>query len=395
MGRRADGVGRRRAAAPATGPRARRVSDGRAFVVPSDDLGRLVGEWFPFGKHMIIGVYQTSAASTRRPASASRWSRSARSRPGSPTRSTTRRRRRCGPSRRCGRPATTMLASLVSLAEHGDHAPSSSSRSTPPRRAAGARRCRRRRRSPRLDREEAIGTWLEARSVDHAWQIGRACSPQPAPTAEWFDEVEAVVGRDGARPGAAVGRRPRSAPAACCSRAHRRDQPDRASRRRREVVLADGSRGAAGRRRPRGHREHARDAARRSSHDIEVDRARSTPTSRRSRSTRRELNQVWTNLIDNAVDAMDGHGHAADRDAPRRRRRRGRDHRQRPRHAARRAGARRSSRSSRPRTSARAPVSASTSPAASSSTATAATSRSTRRRLDDGQRAPPDPPLTT
>jgi len=34
-------------------------SDGRTFNVPSDDLGRLVGEWFPFGKHMVIGVYQT------------------------------------------------------------------------------------------------------------------------------------------------------------------------------------------------------------------------------------------------------------------------------------------------------------------------------------------------
>ena len=35
------------------------VTDGRMFTVPSDDLGRLVGEWFPFGKHMINGVYQT------------------------------------------------------------------------------------------------------------------------------------------------------------------------------------------------------------------------------------------------------------------------------------------------------------------------------------------------
>ncbi len=35
------------------------VTDGRTFNVPSEDLGRLVGEWFPFGKHMVIGVYQT------------------------------------------------------------------------------------------------------------------------------------------------------------------------------------------------------------------------------------------------------------------------------------------------------------------------------------------------
>ena len=35
------------------------MSAGRVFRVPSDDLGRLVEEWFPFGKHMINGVYQT------------------------------------------------------------------------------------------------------------------------------------------------------------------------------------------------------------------------------------------------------------------------------------------------------------------------------------------------
>ena len=33
-----------------------------------------------------------------------------------------------------------------------------------------------------------------------------------------------------------------------------------------------------------------------------------------------ELNQVWTNLIDNAVDAMDGHGTLRRRDPARRRR---------------------------------------------------------------------------
>ena len=29
------------------------------FRVPSADLGRLVGEWLPFGKHLMSGVYQT------------------------------------------------------------------------------------------------------------------------------------------------------------------------------------------------------------------------------------------------------------------------------------------------------------------------------------------------
>ena len=41
--------------------------------------------------------------------------------------------------------------------------------------------------------------------------------------------------------------------------------------------------------------------------------ATTTPTCRGSRPIAGELNQVWTNLIDNAIDAMDGAGHAADR----------------------------------------------------------------------------------
>ena len=35
------------------------VTDCRVFAVPSSELGRLVGEWSPFAKHMIAGVYQT------------------------------------------------------------------------------------------------------------------------------------------------------------------------------------------------------------------------------------------------------------------------------------------------------------------------------------------------
>ena len=90
-----------------------------------------------------------------------------------------------------------------------------------------------------------------------------------------------------------------------------------------------------------------------------------------------ELNQVWTNLIDNAVDAMDGQGDA-EPDGPRRRRRAGRRHR---RHGARDGPRGRSprlrARSTRPRTSARGPAWDSTSPAASSLSVTAARSTST------------------
>ena len=78
-----------------------------------------------------------------------------------------------------------------------------------------------------------------------------------------------------------------------------------------------------------------------------------------------ELNQVWTNLIDNAVDAMDGAGHADRSDLGGERRAAGGDlrHRSRNPEGASRAGS--SSSSSPPNPSARAPVSAWTSPGGS------------------------------
>ena len=94
-----------------------------------------------------------------------------------------------------------------------------------------------------------------------------------------------------------------------------------------------------------------------------------------------ELNQVWTNLIDNAVDAMDGRARCGSgpgsttsagvvvevEDSG-------------PGMSAERAQRAPSSRSTRPSRSARAPGSASTSPAGSSRTTTTARSRSTRSR---------------
>ena len=88
-----------------------------------------------------------------------------------------------------------------------------------------------------------------------------------------------------------------------------------------------------------------------------------------------ELNQVWTNLLDNAIDALGERGHDHDPHPPRRRLRGGRDRRRRPGHPAPRCASACSSRSSPPRTSARAPASASPPPGGSSSTATTARSR--------------------
>ena len=64
-----------------------------------------------------------------------------------------------------------------------------------------------------------------------------------------------------------------------------------------------------------------------------------------------ELNQVWTNLIDNALDAMDGAGNAPGGDPGRRGRRHRGDRRHRTGHARQRSLRARSSPSTRPRTS--------------------------------------------
>ena len=80
-----------------------------------------------------------------------------------------------------------------------------------------------------------------------------------------------------------------------------------------------------------------------------------------------ELNQVWTNLIHNAIQAMKGMGRITIETYQRGRLRRGPDHRHRARASPRRSGAASSTRSSRPRTRARAPAWASASRSRSSS----------------------------
>ena len=111
------------------------------------------------------------------------------------------------------------------------------------------------------------------------------------------------------------------------------------------------------------------------------------PACRRSRPTPAELNQVWTNLIDNAVQAMDGDGHADHpHRAGRRLRRWSRSATPAPASRTRsRAGS--SSRSSPPSRSARAPASAWTSPGGSWSTSTTATCRSSPSPATPGSRS--------
>ena len=76
----------------------RGAADGRVLRVPAEVLRERVGAWFPFGKHLIEGLYRTARSSSRRRGSASLSLPSARSPPALRTRSTTRRLPRLGRS---------------------------------------------------------------------------------------------------------------------------------------------------------------------------------------------------------------------------------------------------------------------------------------------------------
>nr|WP_246355301.1 cyclic nucleotide-binding domain-containing protein [Nocardioides ungokensis] len=219
------------------------------------------------------------------------------------------------------------------------------------------------------DDEEAVGDWLDRHGVDDGWQLAPLLVAGGADVA-WCDRVaEALAGPalgtgltwvasawvDDVAPGRGQGG----------------DRPDLRPGRRGQVLLADGPGVAPAGRRHRGHREQPGDPrpqARHGCHGGARLRRCSPPVD----AFAGELNQVWANVIDNAVDAMDGRAPCASRRGRSRTRWSWRSPTPAP-------GCRPrwprgcSRRSTRPRTSARAPASASTSPGASSRSGTAAT----------------------
>ena len=109
---------------------------GRVFRLPAERLGRHGEAWFPFGVHLIGACSAPRAASRPTPASARRWSRSARWPPDSRTRSTTLPPPRPGRSTRWREQRRALLGSLQRLADGVDHRRAVRR----PRRAAARRR---------------------------------------------------------------------------------------------------------------------------------------------------------------------------------------------------------------------------------------------------------------
>jgi signal transduction histidine kinase len=279
------------------------LTSGRCYVVPSESLGQFVERWLPFSKHILDAVYQTVRrvdATARQHQSLMALGKLA-----------------AGLAHEINNPASAslraveslrntsdyMLQSLVGLAQHGVAAEQflelDRIRAALQQRPTAVGRA-----LDMADREETIGEWIDHRGIEFAWQMAPLLATKGVDEA-WFGEVEAVVGSDGL--GAALQWISSTIGVAgllteltdatdriahLVQDAKTYSQMDRASLQC--VDLASGIESTLTMLAPKLKGIEVVRAYDDSVPEIEVYAA--------------ELNQVWTNLIDNALDAMDGEG---------------------------------------------------------------------------------------
>ena len=275
---------------------------GRMLRVPAEALGMRLNAWLPLGVHLINGVYGT----------ARRIEATARQRDSLVALG----RLSAGLAHELNNPAaaavravaaleetsTTLLASLSGLAGHGISAAQFAALdalrleltrpSGPPDAMALA------------DREDALTEWLEAHTVDRAWDLAPVLGAAGAETA-WCDRVHQALGTS-LQPGlewvaatlsstALIGevRESTRRISALVSAVRSYSQMDRGSRQSIEVTEGLESTLVM-----LGHKIPD-DVLVVRDYDQDLPAVDAFPG---------ELNQVWTNLIDNALDAMAGSG---------------------------------------------------------------------------------------
>jgi signal transduction histidine kinase len=282
---------------------ARGASAGRMLRVPSAALGELARSWFPFAVHLIEGFFQTvrsmDSLSRQREALIALG------------------RLAAGLAHEINNPASataravdelqdacdTLLSSLVQLTRHSlpadrllavdslRHELDASTTVVDPLAVA--------------DREDALTTWLDAHGVAEAWRIAPPLAAAGADVG-WCDRAAEVLEGDTLEPGLewvagtlstrallSEVRESTARISTLVDAVRSYSQLDRAS-----MQLIDVTEGIESTLVMLGHKLRNGVTVVRD-YGADVPRIEANPG---------ELNQVWTNLIDNAIDAMDGDG---------------------------------------------------------------------------------------